>query len=132
MKTATLPKSTLLSYELNSETGHYHLQVAPIGFKKMPPVFKVEPTQERDRIKAKHLIRGRNGKWNDRILTGLMPFREQWYYGDHYERGKKSLIIFHFTPDKRRCIAFFHNNFYPFNPYSREELVHSVAENNSL
>ena len=97
----------------------------------MPPVFKVEPTQEKDRIKTEHLIRGRRGKWDEKILTGLAPFRENWYFGDQYERGKKSLICFHFTPDKRRCTAIFCNNFYPANPTLRDEIINAIADQKS-
>ena len=113
----------MLRYVLNYATGCYELTEAPVGFTKMPPVMKVEPTQATDRIRTQHLLRGRNGKWDKRILTGIAPVNGGWYYGDHYANGRKSLIMFKFSDDKRTLIAHYCSHYYPMHRTQREQLV---------
>ncbi|MFP4095790.1 MAG: hypothetical protein ACLFUB_14995, partial [Cyclobacteriaceae bacterium] len=85
-------------------------------------------TQKREKIKTPTLTRGRHGTWDNVILTGLAPFRENWFFGDHFNKGKKSLICFHFTPDKSRCTAIYCSNFYPANPTLREKIINAIAD----
>lgn len=126
--TATLPRHVTLRYALNFDADCYELSSAPVGFSRMPPVMKVEPTQETDRIRTQHLLRGRNGKWDKRILTGIAPIADNWYYGDHFANGKKSLIVFRFSPDKRALVAYYCSNFYPMHPTQRAQLMRDFME----
>ena len=127
--TATLPRHVTLRYVLNYETGSYELSDSPLGFTKMPPIMKVEPTQETDRIRTQHLLRGRNGKWDKRILTGIAPITGGWYYGDHYANGKKSLIVFKFSDDKRALVAYYCPNYYPMHRTQREQIIRAFITN---
>ena len=126
--TSTLPHHITLRYVLNLETGCYELSNAPVGFSRMPPIVKVEPTQETDRIRTQHLLRGRNGKWDKRILTGIAPITEGWYYGDHFTNGKKSLIVFHFSEDKQELVAYYCSNYYPMHRTQRNQIVRDFIE----
>lgn len=123
-----LPHHVTLRYVLNYETGCYELSVTPVGFTRMPPVMKVEPTQATDRIRTQHLLRGRNGKWDKRILTGIAPIADGWFYGDHFANRKKSLILFHFSNDKRGLVAYFCSNFYPMHRTQRGQIIQQFIQ----
>ena len=127
MTTMTLPRHSVLRYTLN-EIGCYELVFAPVGFYKMPPVMKIEPTQTTDRIRTQHLLRGRNGQWDRRILTGIAPIGDGWFYGDHFANGKKSLIVFHFSADKRELIAYYCANFYPMHRTQRGQIIQQFIQ----
>ena len=124
----SLPRHEKLRYVLNYETGCYELSNAPVGFAKMPPVMKIEPTQETDLIRTQHLLRGRNGQWDKRILTGLAPISGGWFYGDHFNKGKKSLIVFHFSDDKSELVAYYCSNYYPMHRTQRDQSVRDFIE----
>jgi hypothetical protein len=85
----------------------------PVGFNRMPPIIKIEATQKTDRIRTKHLVRGRHGKWDKQILTGLVPAAENWFYGDQLLRGKKYLLLFQFSPDNQELKVYYNLNLYP-------------------
>jgi hypothetical protein len=127
------PEYKTVIYLLNPDTGKYQKEPERVPFNKMPPILKVENTQDA-RIKANganEIITGRilNGK--RLFFTGLVPIANSlnWYYGNDYQvtpQGKKnSLVIFHFSKDNRQMNVFYFNSYYK---QSRAERINFVCE----
>lgn len=126
--TITLPPHEIIRYVLEYETGCYTLSFAPVGFVRMPPIIKIEPTQHTDRIKTKLLIRGRSGTWDKKILTGLIPAADHWFYGDQLYKGKKHLLLFQFSPDNQELKVYYNLNLYPTYPTVRANRVQQFIQ----
>lgn len=108
-----LPSHQIIRYKFNHTTRNYTCSFAPVGFDRMPPILKIESTQYTNRIKSKLLVRGRFNSWNKKILTGLIPVRLNWYYGDQLYRKKKYLLIFQFDPYNHVLKVYYTLNQYP-------------------
>ena len=110
------PDHKYLIFQLNQETGYFEMTRGEMGFTKVSPELRLEPTHNREQIKSDYLIHSRikDGKYF--FFTGLLPTNfENYYYGDHFERvngtKKNSFILFHFSQDRTRFEMFFFNHF---------------------
>jgi hypothetical protein len=94
-----------VQYTLNEVTGYYDLISCPPGFNKTPNELLIEETWNKGQIKSNMVLRGRIEAGKYKYFTGLLPIKENWYFGDHYlitAKGKQnSLNLFHFTPDSK-------------------------------
>jgi len=130
MNTITLPDCRKYSYRLNFDTGCYEVQELPITTVKLPQILKVEPTQKKDRIRTEHLVRGRHGKWDKTILTGLATIEgcNNWFYGDHFVYGSKNFLLFRFELGNRELIVYYFNSYYPQNRTIRRRIIQEFIE----
>ena len=126
------PEYKTVVYVLNPETGKYQKEPERVPFNKMPPVLKVETTQD-ERIKANganEIITGRIQNGKRLFFSGLVPVRNssQWYNGNDYQmtpQGKKnSLVIFHFSQDNRQMNVYYFNAYYK---HSRDERINFIC-----
>ena len=122
-----MPDAIKIEYELDQIDFCYKVTSQPLGFNRLPPVFKIEKTQQTDRIKAPLIVRGRNGKWDNTILTGLVQIAEGLQFGDHYT-GQKNYMVFSFSPDKQHVEVFYHRGFYPHAPQWRNRVNNHYKE----
>jgi len=133
MAMVQIPEALVYRYQFEYDSGCYQMIDAPPGVTKLPPVCKVEPTQAKDRIRTKYLIRGRHGKWDRHILTGLATiepiFRDsqkfetdRWFYGDHFT-GRKNFLLFWFSPDNHEMKVYYFPGYYPVNPTVRRSVM---------
>jgi hypothetical protein len=126
------PEYKTVVYVLNPETGKYQKEPERVPFNKMPPILKVETTQD-ERIKANganEIITGRIQNGKRLFFSGLVPVRNssQWYYGNDYQmtpQGKKnSLVIFQFSQDNRQMNVYYFNSYYK---HSRDERINFIC-----
>jgi hypothetical protein len=127
------PECKTVVYVLNPDTGKYQKEPERVPFNKMPPVLKVENTQD-PRIKANganEIITGRIQNGKRLFFTGLVPIANSsfWYYGNDYQitpQGKKnSLVIFEFSKDNRQMNVYYFNAYYK---NSRDERIKFICE----
>ena len=114
-----LPHYVAVSYERNPETGYFTKtaeQPDLVPFNRAPYELKVESTQQPDiRTNARLIIRGKekskSGK--NKFLTGMVEVVNgaNWFVGDHYQNGKKSLVIFCFSQHNRKLHLFYFPGF---------------------
>jgi hypothetical protein len=125
------PECKTVVYVLNPETGKYEKEPERVPFNKMPPVLKVETTQD-ERIKANganEIITGKIQNGKRTFFTGMVPVFNSslWYYGNDYQitpQGKKnSLVIFQFSKDNRQINVYYFNAFYKHNRTERLDFV---------
>ena len=115
----TIPKYIAVAYDFNPQTGYFQKSVkqpSTIQIAAMPFELKREITRA-DQIKcnAPEVLRIghlKNGNGNSRILTGIIPLEfKHWHVGNHFDRGKKSLILFYFYPDNDKMLAFYFSGY---------------------
>lgn len=59
-------------------------------------------------------IKDTNNWQKSKLITGVKPTSyTNIFYGDYLEKGKKSLIVFKFSTDKKSLIVDYYTNYYP-------------------
>jgi len=90
-------------YKLD-ETGRYYERIAaPVGFKSIPPILKIDPAQ-RDKytkrgikwmLESRVKRKGKDGKSKPVLFTGLIASEHhaRVFYGDHKKLKYKSFMV---------------------------------------
>lgn len=125
------PLSKKHIYTLNLENGFYELSKFPLGFFRLPETFKIEPTQKKEIVDSEYIIRGRKGVWDQKILTGLRRINTNWFYGDHFHKGKKNFLLFQIACHNKTIDVFYFSGFYPKGNLQRERLIYKFINDNN-
>lgn len=89
-------------------------------FKKIPESLELQSTFK-DHIKKNSSVLLVGQKVNEKysFYTGLVKIKNNWFYGDHLNKGKKSLCIVKFENDWSSFQIHYFNNWYIDNPKER-------------
>jgi hypothetical protein len=118
-----LQRVRMYAYDLDMQTGTYHIKPGTINPHRLPEIFKEEPPQQ---LRGDIIIRGRSGTWDKRLLTGLIRFRTNWYYGDTLLKGRKSLLVFRYSEDRFSVQVYLSPGMYPHGSL-RDHVLQSLS-----
>jgi hypothetical protein len=123
-----IPFCKRLVYGFDHDNGCYKILNAPDGFNKMPALLGFERNQGKGNVKTDLILRGKTQKWSDKILTGLMKSTIPGvYYGDHFNKGKKSFLIIGISTDNEKMVIEYYHNYYPLNPTIRNHMIYNAC-----
>jgi len=123
----TLLRFSKYTYKLTDKQGVYKLTDAP-EITELPPLIRIEKNQNKGKVQTSLIIRGKFSKWSKTILTGLLKQPpENVFSGDHFDKGKKSFMLFQFSTDRSQLKVLYFRNFMPVFPRKRTQLAKDYA-----
>lgn len=128
----------IVQYLKDLETGKYLKQPQKVEFSKLPSVLKIETTREKRLINqgANEVITSSIKKGKYLFFTGLIPFSENFYFGNDYEyingQKKNSLCVFYLSNDFKSLTVYYFNRFYKDRREERIKFIASFIEHLKL
>lgn len=123
----TLLRFSKYTYKLTDKQGVYKLTDAP-EITELPPLIRIEENQRKGKVQTPLIIRGKFSNWSKTILTGLLkqPLANV-FSGDNFKKGKKSFMLFQFSPDRSKLKVLYFRNFMPVFPRQRTQIAKDYA-----
>lgn len=132
MRKFKMPKSIELRFNKEEDSQNFYLtHIEGATSTSFPNYLRVEENQYKGAVKTKEILRGKKGKWDENILTGLGTTKHpKIFFGDYFKKGKKEFLIIHFSNDGNILKIKYFKGFYPYNPTLRQGIINNYIKFN--